>query len=237
MFPRVRNKTIGVAALAVVLAAAPTSAWSSVLAMCQERALEIRFSPSAGRSNNWCWASSGQMIMERLGEARSSACQCRQAEAVLGVEGCCAASPSCDPVDALPMRCDQPRWPAFVERPDLYAYDYRTTCDSLALRQDDDGCEAQPLPWRDLVGEICAGRPVIASLRPPGSMKGHTVVVKGISSRPAPRVLVVDPARVCPLARECEGELDEGLWLTYEEYAAGWGGMVHWVDFFGIRKG
>jgi hypothetical protein len=62
------------------------------------------------------------------------------------------------------------------------------------------------------------------------------VVVKGFSTRPAPRVLVVDPMRVCPLARECEGELDEGLWLSYEEYAAGWGGMVHWVDFFGIRK-
>jgi hypothetical protein len=49
-------------------------------------------------------------------------------------------------------------------------------------------------------------------------------------------VLVLDPGRICPLARECEGELDEGLWLSYEEYAAGWGGMVHWVDFFGIRK-
>jgi|SRR5262245_26300804 len=236
MFPWVRSKAIGVAALAVVLAAAPTSASASVLALCQELTLDIRFAPSAGRSNNWCWAASGQMIMQILGEAASVACQCRQAEAVLGVEGCCDASAACAPVDALPSRCDQPRWPAFIERPDLYAYNYRTTCDSLPGRQDDDACEAQPLPWTTLVREICERRPVIASLRPPGSIKGHTVVVKGISSRPVPRVLVVDPGRVCPLARECEGELDEGLWLSYEEYAAGWGGMVHWVDFFGITK-
>jgi hypothetical protein len=232
VFPGVGSKTIGAATLAVVLAAAPTS----VFALCQELTLDIRFAPSAGSSNNWCWAASGQMIMQILGEAPSVACQCRQAEAVLGVEGCCSPSSSCVPVEALPSRCDQPRWPAFIERPDLFAYDYRTTCDSLPGRQNDDSCEARPLPWTELVREICARRPVIASLRPPGSTKGHTVVVKGISSRPSPRVLVVDPARVCPLGRECEGELDESLWLSYEEYAAGWGGMVHWVDFFGIRK-
>jgi hypothetical protein len=232
MFPRVRREAIGVAALAVVLAAAPTS----VLALCQERTLEIRFAPSAGRSNNWCWAASGQMIMERLGEAPSVACQCRQAEEVLGAQGCCAIAESCVPPEALPSRCDEPRWPAFVERPDRYTFDYRTTCDALPGRQDADSCEARPLPWTSLVAEICAGRPVIAALRPRGSSLGHTVVVKGFSTRPAPRVLVLDPKRICPLARECEGELDEGLWLSYEEYAAGWGGMVHWVDFFGIRK-
>jgi hypothetical protein len=232
MFPRVLRAAIGVAALAVVLAAAPTS----VLALCQERTLDIRFAPAAGRSNNWCWAASSQMVMEELGAASSLACQCRQAEAVSGVHGCCAASPSCVPPDVLPSRCDEPRWPAFVERPDLYSFDYRTTCDSLLGRQDDEACDARPLSWATLVNELCEGRPVIASLRPRGSSWGHMVVVKGISTRPAPRVLVVDPMRVCPLARECEGELDEGLWLSYEQYAAGWGGMVHWVDFFGIRK-
>ncbi len=232
MFGGVPSKAIGVAALAVVLAAAPTS----VLALCQERTLEIRFAPSAGRSNNWCWAATAEMILGRLGVERSLSCQCRQAEAVLGVEGCCSDASGCVPPDVLPSRCDVPRWPPFVERPDLYAFDYRTTCDDVPGRQDDEDCEARALPWAALVAEICAGRPVIASLRPRGSIRGHTVVVKGFSTRPAPRVLVLDPARVCPLARECEGELDEGLWLSYEEYAAGWGGMVHWVDFFGIRK-
>ena len=84
--------------------------------------------------------------------------------------------------------------------------------------------------------EICAGRPVIASLAPRGSSWGHTVVVKGFSTRPAPRVLVVDPMRLCPSGRDCEGELDEGFWISYDEYASGWGGIVHWVDFFGIRR-
>ncbi|HEY7511954.1 MAG TPA: hypothetical protein VIG50_16970, partial [Vicinamibacteria bacterium] len=35
---------------------------------CQERVLGVRFSPQAGRANNWCWAAAGQMIMELLGE-------------------------------------------------------------------------------------------------------------------------------------------------------------------------
>jgi hypothetical protein len=77
---------------------------------------------------------------------------------------------------------------------------------------------------------------VIAALRPRGSGIGHLVVVKGFSTHPRPRVLVVDPARLCPHRRDCEGELDEGFWLSYEEYAAGWDGLVHWVDFYGIRK-
>jgi len=232
MIPRVRREAIGVAALAVVLAAAPTRAH----AMCQERTLDIRFTPPVGGADNWCWAASGQMIMERLGEGTDKACQCRQAEEVLGVKGCCATSASCAPPDALPSRCDEPRWPAFVEKPERYLFDYRTTCDDLPNRQDDDSCDAKPLGWRALVAEICAGRPVIASLRPRGSSWGHTVVVKGFSTRPAPRVLVVDPMRLCPSGRDCEGELDEGFWISYDEYASGWGGLVHWVDFFGIRR-
>ena len=49
-------------------------------------------------------------------------------------------------------------------------------------------------------------------------------------------MLVVDPKRLCPPDRDCEGELDEALWLTYEEFVSGWGGLVHWVDFYGIKR-
>jgi hypothetical protein len=204
---------------------------------CQERILSLRFSPPAGRANNWCWAASGQMIMELLGREPQTVCQCRQAEQVLGVKGCCVTPSSCLPADELPARCDRPRWPAFVERPDAYGFDYKTTCDALAQRQDDEACADKPLGWTELTAEICAGRPVIASLRPRGSATGHTVVVKGFSTRPQRRVLVLDPSRLCPSGRDCEGELDEGFWLSYEEYAAGWDGRVHWVDFYGIRRG
>jgi hypothetical protein len=203
---------------------------------CQERVLTLRFSPSAGRANNWCWAATGQMIMELLGEQPRKACQCQQAEQVLGVKGCCVTPSSCLPADDLPARCDRPRWPAFVEKPERFGFDYATTCDGLKDRQDDEACDAKPLGWRELTAEVCAGRPVIASLHARGSTRGHTVVVKGFSTRPNRRVLVVDPMRLCPSGRDCEGELDEGFWLTYEEYAAGWGGIVHWVDFYGIRK-
>jgi hypothetical protein len=203
---------------------------------CQERVLSLRFSPPAGRANNWCWAASSQMIMELLGEEPNQACQCRQAEQVLGVKGCCVTPSSCLPPDELPVGCDKPRWPAFVERPDRYTFAYATTCDELAGRQDDEGCDARPLDWTVLTAEICAGRPVIAALRSPGSVRGHTVVLKGFSSRPDRRVLILDPARVCPADRDCEGELDESFWLSYDEYVAGWNGMVHWVDFYGIRR-
>src|SRR5688572_21906422 len=203
---------------------------------CQERVLGVRFSPPAGRANNWCWAAAGQMTMELLGEKTDNACQCRQAEQVLGVKGCCVTPSSCLPAHDLPAHCDVPRWPAFVERPERYGFSYATTCDALADRQHDPACASRPLGWRALTVEICAGRPVIAALRAPGARTGHTVVVKGFSTRPAPRVLVVDPARLCPPGRDCEGELDEGFWMSYEEYAAGWDGRVHWVDFYGIRK-
>lgn len=224
-------------ALVVLALAAPAAAAAAApAAACQERVLSLRFTPLVGRSNNWCWAASGQMVMEYLGAESKRTCQCRQAERVLGVKGCCLTPRSCLPADELPARCDAPRWPAFVERPALYGFDYRTTCDAFAGRQDDATCDAQPLDWRRLTAEICAGRPVIAALRAPGSATGHVVVVKGFSTRPRPRVLVLDPRRLCPTGRDCEGELDEGFWLAYEEYAAGWDGLVHWVDFFAIRR-
>ena len=203
---------------------------------CPERTLSLRYTPQPGATRFWCWAATGQMAMELLGEARDDACQCRQAERVLGVSGCCDAPRSCLPPARVPGRCDQPRWPAFAERPALYAFEYKTTCDALPRRQDDEACEAKPQGWRDLAAEICAARPVIAALRSPGSARGHAVVVKGISTHPSRRVLIVDPAGSCPAGRDCEGELDEAFWISYGEYAAGWGGLAHWVDFYGIRR-
>jgi len=220
---------IGVVA-ATVLAASSTLAREA----CQERTLSLRYTPQAG--SNWCWAASSQMVMELLGEEPSTACQCRQAELVLGVAGCCATSSACVPAGNLPARCDEARWPSFVEKPDRYEFEYRTTCDGLPSRQDDDACGTSPLGWMSLSAELCAGRPVLAAFRSPGATRGHMVVVKGFSIHGGRRVLVVDPKQLCPPGRDCEGELDDGFWLSYDEYAAGWGGFVHWVDFYGIRR-
>jgi hypothetical protein len=221
-----RNVLIGM----VVLAAAPASGREA----CQERTLSLRYAPQA--STNWCWAASGEMTMEWLGDEPNRVCQCRQAEEVLGVVGCCATPGSCVPAADAPARCDAPRWPAFVERPDAYGYDYKTTCDALVGRLDDDACDRRPIGWFELTAELCAGRPVLAALRSPGSPRGHLIVVKGFSTHGGRRVLVVDPKRLCPLDRECEGELDEGLWIPYDDYVSGWDGLVHWVDFFAIRR-
>jgi hypothetical protein len=175
------------------------------------------------------------MIMELFGEEPSRVCQCRQAEEILGTAGCCAARGGCVPAESIPRSCDQPRWPAFVENPERYPFDYKTTCDALPGRQADETCEARPLGWQELTAEICVGYPVIASLRHRGSTRGHSVVVKGFSTWPYRRVLVVDPRRLCS-DPPCEGQLGEGSWISYAEYAAGWGGMVHWVDFYAIRR-
>jgi hypothetical protein len=220
--------------LALIAAAFLSAAPAAAREACRERTLSLRYVPQAGR--NWCWAASGQMVMEFLGEAAGRACQCRQAQTVLGARGCCAAAGSCAPASELPARCDAPRWPAFVEKPEVYGLDYRTTCDDLPLRQHDAACDARPIAWRDLTVEICAGRPVIASFRAPGALVGHTLVVKGVSAHGGRRVLLADPAVLCPPGRDCEGELDEGFWVSYDEYAAGWGGRAHWVDFHGIRR-
>ena len=180
---------------AAVLAAGAASGQEA----CQERTLDVRFSPQAGHASNWCWAASGQMIMELLGEEPARACQCRQAEEVLGVQGCCVTSSSCVPADDVPSRCDEPRWPAFVERPEHYSFRYQTTCDGLPLRQDDEACDGKPLGWRELTDEICGGRPVIASLRSRGSRRGGTRSWSRDSPRwPHRRVLVVDPEEALP---------------------------------------
>jgi hypothetical protein len=213
----------------VVLVAAPASGREA----CQERTLSLRYAPQA--STHWCWAASGEMTMEWLGSEPNAACQCRQAEQVLGVAGCCAAPGSCTPAADAPSSCDQPRWPAFVEAPETYAFSYKTTCDELLRRQDDPECEGRALEWSVLTAELCAGRPVIAALHSPGSPLGHTVVVKGFSTHGGRRVLVVDPKRLCPAGRDCEGELDEAVWIAYDEYVSGWEGLAHWVDFYGMR--
>src|SRR5260221_13564688 len=80
---------------------------------CQERILSLRFSPPAGHANNWCWAASGQMIMELLGEGPKKTCQCRQAEQVLGGKGGCVTPSSCLPADESPGGADKPRSPPF----------------------------------------------------------------------------------------------------------------------------
>jgi hypothetical protein len=46
----------------------------------------------------------------------------------------------------------------------------------------------------------------------------------------------MDPVRHFPPGRVAKGSWMRGFWPTYDEYANGWGGMVHWVDFYGIRK-
>ena len=80
----------------------------------------------AQQADNWCWAASGQMIMEYLGQ---SVAQCLQANNRLHRTDCCNRP--------VPKECDKGGWPEF----DKYGYTARTTNNA-------------PLPWVDVRAQL-----------------------------------------------------------------------------------
>ncbi|WNG18067.1 C39 family peptidase [Cystobacter fuscus] len=102
-------------------------------------------------TNQWCWAGSGQMIMNYLGATRVS--QCDQANRRLGRSDCCNSP--------VPSACVQPGWPEFEK----YGFAYNTTSNSA-------------LSWSSLVSEINANRPVGFSWGWTGG-GGHMMVASG----------------------------------------------------------
>ncbi len=80
----------------------------------------------AQEANFWCWAASGEMIMEKLG---ASITQCDEANKRFGREDCCISSTSDD--------CDRGGWPEFEK----YGY--------LAERTNDEA-----LSWEEVKKQI-----------------------------------------------------------------------------------
>src|SRR5690242_13114640 len=102
-------------------------------------------------TNQWCWAGSGQMIMNYLGATRVS--QCDQANRRLGRSDCCDSP--------VPSACVKPGWPEFEK----YGFAYNTTSNSA-------------LSWSSLVSEINANRPMGFSWGWTGG-GGHMMVASG----------------------------------------------------------
>jgi hypothetical protein len=197
----------------------------------------------AQEAEQWCWAASGQAVIEFLApELKSQACQCRQAEIRLTGLKCCAAANSCTPRYPLDPLCAEPGWPEFGS----YNLDFQTTCDPLP-ESDWHRCVGEPLTWPKLTNEIRSGRPVLFAQRPRDQSSeaaiGHSMIAFGYTTTMAQGqqnrwVLVFDPKRVCrsscvrPGPPCCHGD---SWWLSYEEYRTP-GAYSHWIDFYGIRK-
>lgn len=115
--------------------------------LTQTRAVTLR----GQEQSNWCWAASGQMVMNTLG---ASVTQCDEVNRRYGRTDCCNTP--------TPSACNQTGWP----EPDRYGFTFRTTSDA-------------PLTWAQVKEEIhCGGRPFAFSWHWPGGT-GHMMVVTG----------------------------------------------------------
>jgi hypothetical protein len=235
--PRIRARLCSVVACAAyAVMGVPRIGWSA-----ESVILDVR--GYAQEAEQWCWAASGQTVMEFLApELKGEVCQCRQAELRLSGVKCCSSGDSCTPLGSLDPLCRDPGWPEFGK----YGFDVRTTCDPIP-ESDWDQCEGEALTWRQLTDEIRSGRAVIFSQRPSDQRRevavGHsmiafgynTTVEQGVEKR---WVLVFDPKRICRSScdrREppcCRGDAS---WFSYDEYRKQ-EGHSHWIDFYGIRN-
>jgi hypothetical protein len=198
----------------------------------------------AQESEQWCWAATGQSVMEFLApQLRPALCQCRQAEARAPGLRCCASAGTCAPSQPLDPACRDLGWPDFAR----HGFEFKTTCDPLP-EPDWSGCSRPPLTWEQLTTELRAGRPVVRAYRsgPPEAPApfGHSVVIFGFRTATDLRgtrrwILTFDPKSVC--RAPCEEGMSESecchgdaRWVPYERGVPG--GTSHWIDFFGIRK-
>lgn len=156
----------------------------------------------------WCWAASGQMVMDYLGHDVS---QCTQADNRFGRNDCCN--------QPVPNDCVLGGWPEF----DKYNFSFAKTTNA-------------PLSWGDLKAEVsandrCGNRPFCFTwkwLGPNGG--GHVMVAIGYQTISLMTgkynwVEVNDPWPV-----------DQGshYWITYSAYVSG-AGYTHWDDYYQVK--
>ena len=114
----------------------------------QSKTLSVPLHPQ--ETHLWCWAASGQMVMEFFGVNIS---QCTQANDRLGLTNCCS--------DPAPIPCVKGGWPEF----DRYGFTFDTTSNA-------------PLTLAELQAQIDADRPVAFSWKKKKD-KGHMMVLHG----------------------------------------------------------
>lgn len=155
----------------------------------------------------WCWAASGQMVMDYLGH---DVAQCVQANNRFGLGSCCNITLCPTPVSS--HACVSGGWPEF----DKYGFSFNKT-------------SSAPLSWDDLRAQIsteanCEKKPFCFSWRWNGG-GGHMMVVIGYSTAGGVNyVEYLDPWSPC---------VGDHYVATYSAYVSG-SGYTHWNDFYDV---
>ena len=162
----------------------------------------------AQEAQNWCWAASGQMVMETLHHGTN---QCSQVNARLGVSDCACNGCNGGSVSA---ECDATGWPQF----DRYGFTARHTTN-------------EALTWDQLRSQVsngpsCKNRPFAFTWRWEGG-GWYRRVSKGVDWVDGERfVSVVDPWAPCA---------GDELIVSYDYYVAEPGDHSHWDDYYDVE--
>src|SRR5579864_8930494 len=164
---------------------------------------------------NWCWAASGEMAMQFLG---NDVRQCDQANLEFDStkKSCC--------IDEDSATCNAGSWPRFAR----YHFSFSRTC-------------REAISWSDLKDQIaCKKAPVVFSWiwgrqdsQPVNDIaceragrKGHMMVARGFAETDGQRLIyVLDP---------WEPKIGATKTITYEEFAGTSDDHHHWNDFYNL---
>ena len=162
----------------------------------------------AQETHLWCWAASGQMVMNHLG---TDVAQCTQANVKLNRTDCpcdqCGSSPTANPP------CVETGWPDFGH----YGFTFKRTSNT-------------PVSWDTLTQELspsskCGSTPVAFTWRWTGG-GGHIMVAIGYAMIDGERYVVVhDPGPACS---------GDSRVIIYSAFVSG-ATYTHWDDFYEIR--
>jgi len=120
------------------------------------------------KKSNWCWAASGEMVMDHLGV---DVTQCDQVNKQFGLTTCCQSAT---------LACNKTGWPEFNK----YGFTFDTT-------------HFAPLSWDDIVTEITDERTPFCFTKKSNGGGGHMLVVFGYTEIDGePWVWVHDPLPV-----------------------------------------
>lgn len=160
-------------------------------------------------TSSWCWAATGQMIMEYHGTLVT---QCEQANDQLKRTDCCAMA-TC-PTLNLFHDCIVTGWPRFA----LYGFNFNRTTNGT------------PLSWNEITDQIeTEPRLPFAFLWRYDGGGSHWMVAKGIAYGSDDQFLIVnDPLPVCQ---------GDAYFITYDYYTGVTGNQNHVVSFFNISGG
>lgn len=175
------------------------------------------------RTNQWCWAASGQMIMDYLG---SDVAQCTQANDRFARTDCCNdGGGTCGTIwnDIVYIinhsPCINPGWPDFGN----YGFDATILNGALS--------------WTDLRKQLsdaphCRRTPVGFSWGWSGG-GGHMMVARGYATMDLPFFGQWDFVQIRDPWPPCSGD---SKFITYDEYVERTGDHEHWSDYYNIRR-